>query len=55
MAIKGKSASEEIERDARQIQKAGGGRAEVLLCGAKKLTTPVFTVPATVVRIKRTR
>lgn len=55
LAIKGRSASEETTRDARQIMQAGGGRAEVLLCGEKKLAPPEFAVPTTVVRIKRTR
>ena len=55
LAIKGRSAAEEIERDAAQIRKAGGGRATVLECGRRKLAPPVFAVPATVVRIRRIR
>ncbi|WP_026925244.1 16S rRNA (guanine(527)-N(7))-methyltransferase RsmG [Glycomyces arizonensis] len=55
LAIKGQSAVEEIERDARQIKSAGGGKAGVESCGRKKLEEPVFTVPTTVVRVERIR
>jgi 16S rRNA (guanine527-N7)-methyltransferase len=51
IAIKGQSADEEIERDAKHIRRAGGVRPEVLRCGASVLSEPVFTVPTTVVRI----
>ncbi|MEU6860287.1 16S rRNA (guanine(527)-N(7))-methyltransferase RsmG [Glycomyces sp. NPDC046736] len=55
MAVKGQSAGEEIERDAREIKRAGGGPASISVCGEGKLAEPVFTVPATVVSIERVR
>jgi 16S rRNA (guanine527-N7)-methyltransferase len=55
LAIKGRSAGEEVERDARQIRSAGGGEVGVETCGSKQLDEPVFTVPTTVVKIVRTR
>jgi len=55
LAIKGQSAAEEIQRDARQIRSAGGGKADVVTCGQQKLEEPVFTIPTTVVRIERVR
>ncbi|GAB3658877.1 16S rRNA (guanine(527)-N(7))-methyltransferase RsmG [Glycomyces tarimensis] len=55
LAIKGQSAADEIERDAKQIRSAGGSRAELRVCGREKLSDPVFTVPTTVVRVERVR
>ncbi|MCH7229678.1 16S rRNA (guanine(527)-N(7))-methyltransferase RsmG [Glycomyces sp. L485] len=55
LAIKGQSAAEEIERDAKHLKRAGGGKAEVRLCGREKLVDPVFGVPTTVVRVERAR
>ncbi|THV40607.1 16S rRNA (guanine(527)-N(7))-methyltransferase RsmG [Glycomyces buryatensis] len=55
LAIKGQSAAEEIERDKREIQSAGGGKVDLQVCGESKLVEPVFTVPTTAVRIKRVR
>ena len=55
LAIKGRSVAEEIQRDAKQIRSAGGGRAEVETCGRKKLAEPAFTMPTTVARIERIR
>ena len=48
IAMKGSSVTEELERDAAQIRKAGGGRAEILTVGADRLAEPT-----TVIRIPR--
>ncbi|WP_240037657.1 16S rRNA (guanine(527)-N(7))-methyltransferase RsmG [Glycomyces paridis] len=53
LAIKGQSAAEEVRRDRDFLKWAGGGRAEIAVCGESKLSEPVFTVPATVVRVER--
>nr|WP_232805638.1 16S rRNA (guanine(527)-N(7))-methyltransferase RsmG [Glycomyces xiaoerkulensis] len=55
LAIKGRSAAEEIERDEGRIRAAGGGEVTVERCGASKLREPAFTVPTTVVRAVRIR
>ncbi|WP_026928726.1 16S rRNA (guanine(527)-N(7))-methyltransferase RsmG [Glycomyces tenuis] len=55
LAVKGRSAGEEVERDAREVRSAGGGGVGVETCGQKKLAEPGFTVPTTVVRIERIR
>nr|QZD53817.1 16S rRNA (guanine(527)-N(7))-methyltransferase RsmG [Glycomyces sp. TRM65418] len=55
LAIKGQGAALEVKENAGLIKRAGGGKAEILMCGESKLTDPVFTVPATVVRIERAR
>ncbi|WP_030160323.1 MULTISPECIES: 16S rRNA (guanine(527)-N(7))-methyltransferase RsmG [unclassified Glycomyces] len=53
LAIKGQSAAEEVKRDKDFLKWAGGGKAEILVCGESKLVDPVFTVPATVVKVER--
>ena len=55
LAIKGQSAAEEIERDAKAVRRLGGGPAVISVCGESKLSDPVFPVPATVVAIERVR
>jgi 16S rRNA (guanine527-N7)-methyltransferase len=55
LAIKGQGAALEIKENAGLIKRAGGGKAEIVVCGESKLADPVFTVPATVVSIERTR
>ncbi|WP_245888894.1 MULTISPECIES: 16S rRNA (guanine(527)-N(7))-methyltransferase RsmG [Glycomyces] len=55
LAIKGQSAAEEIERDARAVRRLGGGPARIIVCGESKLSDPVFPVPATVVEIERVK
>ncbi|GAA1662397.1 16S rRNA (guanine(527)-N(7))-methyltransferase RsmG [Glycomyces endophyticus] len=55
LAVKGQSAAEEIERDAKAVRKLGGGPAGITICGESKLSEPVFPVPATVVTIERVR
>ncbi|WP_284075263.1 16S rRNA (guanine(527)-N(7))-methyltransferase RsmG [Glycomyces harbinensis] len=54
-AIKGQGASLEVTESGGLIKRAGGGKAEITVCGEGKLADPVFTVPATVVTIKRIR
>ncbi|AJE34401.1 MAG: 16S rRNA (guanine(527)-N(7))-methyltransferase RsmG [Corynebacterium humireducens] len=48
IAMKGSSVTEELERDAVQIRKAGGGEAEIRTVGAELLEEPT-----TVIRIPR--
>jgi 16S rRNA (guanine527-N7)-methyltransferase len=48
VAMKGSSVTEELERDAALIRRAGGGRAEILTVGAEHLAEPT-----TVIRIPR--
>ncbi|HEX2144455.1 MAG TPA: 16S rRNA (guanine(527)-N(7))-methyltransferase RsmG [Glycomyces sp.] len=55
LAVKGQGASLEVTENAGLIKRAGGGKAEILLCGESRLVEPVFTVPATVVKIERLR
>lgn len=43
-ALKGSSVTEEIERDAQEINKAGGGSREVVELGAGLLEEPTFAV-----------
>jgi 16S rRNA (guanine527-N7)-methyltransferase len=46
LALKGSSASEEIERDRTALTKLGAGKLEILECGAKILRTPTVVVKA---------
>ena len=46
LALKGSSASEEIERDRTALTKLGAGKLEILECGAKILRTPTVVVMA---------
>jgi 16S rRNA (guanine527-N7)-methyltransferase len=55
LAVKGQGASLEVAESGGLIKRAGGGRAEIAVCGETRLADPVFTVPATVVRIERIR
>jgi 16S rRNA (guanine527-N7)-methyltransferase len=55
LAIKGQGAALEVKENAGLIKRAGGGKAMITVCGEAKLADPVFTVPATVVSIERTR
>jgi 16S rRNA (guanine527-N7)-methyltransferase len=55
LAIKGQGAALEVKENAGLIKRAGGGKAVITVCGEAKLADPVFTVPATVVSIERTR
>lgn len=48
VAMKGSSVTEELERDAADIRRAGGGRAEILSVGTTHLSEPT-----TVIRIPR--
>lgn len=48
VAMKGSSVTEELERDAAAIRRAGGGKAEILTVGAEHLAEPT-----TVIRIPR--
>lgn len=48
LALKGSSATEELERDGSAIRAAGGGRGEVISCG-----DGVLEVPTTVVAVER--
>lgn len=48
IAMKGESVAEELERDAAEIARAGGGRAEILTAGAG-----VVDPPTTLIRIPR--
>ena len=48
IAMKGSSVTEELERDAAQIRKAGGGKARIVTVGAAALEEPT-----TVIRIPR--
>lgn len=50
IAMKGSSVTEELQRDARDITRAGGGKAEILTVGADLLTEPT-----TLIRIPRVR
>lgn len=50
IAMKGSSVTEELQRDARDITRAGGGKAEILTVGADLLSEPT-----TLIRISRVR
>ncbi len=44
LALKGRSAAEEIERDERAIRQAGGGEPRIVECGVGVLETPTIVV-----------
>ncbi|MGN2635093.1 16S rRNA (guanine(527)-N(7))-methyltransferase RsmG [Nocardia takedensis] len=46
LALKGASATEELERDAEALARAGAGNAEVLQCGAGIASTPTVVISA---------
>lgn len=50
IAMKGASVSEELERDAAEIERAGGGKAEILTVGGGLLSEPT-----TLIRVPRAR
>ncbi|GAB2516746.1 Ribosomal RNA small subunit methyltransferase G [Corynebacterium atrinae] len=50
IAMKGSSVTEELTRDAREIKRAGGGKAEIISVGGKLLAEPT-----TLIRIPRVR
>lgn len=50
IAMKGASVSEELERDAAEIERAGGGEAEILTVGGGLLSEPT-----TLIRVPRAR
>lgn len=50
IAMKGSSVTEELDRDAREIKRAGGGKADILSVGGKLLAEPT-----TLIRIPRVR
>ncbi len=50
IAMKGSSVAEELERDAAEITRAGGGEAEILTVGGQKLAEPT-----TLIRIPRVK
>jgi 16S rRNA (guanine527-N7)-methyltransferase len=46
LALKGSSASEEIERDRTSLTRMGAGKLEVVECGVGLLPTPTIVVRA---------
>ncbi|RMI34097.1 16S rRNA (guanine(527)-N(7))-methyltransferase RsmG [Nocardia stercoris] len=52
LALKGSSVAEELERDRAEVERAGGGRSEILECGAGIVSPP--TVVLSIERVART-
>lgn len=56
LALKGASASEEVERDAAEVRAAGGGAMSIAECGSEVVRPPttVVVVPRSAQRVRRT-